>query len=128
MAESHPLSWLSNVPLYVSVYMHPSLSAHLLMDTRVAPTLATVNSAAMNSEVHVSFQVCVFAFSMVRNCWVTWQFYFQCFAAPLDCYPWWLHQFTFPPSVNKLSFLSTSLSTLVICRLFEDSHSDRFVR
>ena len=53
MAESHPLSWLSNVPLYVSVYMHPSLSAHLLMDTRVAPTLATVNSAAMNVGVRL---------------------------------------------------------------------------
>ena len=52
MAEFHPLLWLSNVPLCVCVYAHTSLSVHLLMDTRVASILATVNSAAMNSAMY----------------------------------------------------------------------------
>ena len=40
-------------------------------------------------------------------------------------FPQWLHQFTFPPTEYKGSLFSTSSPTFVICRLFDDSHSDR---
>ena len=38
------------------------------------------------------------------------------------CFPQWLHQFTFPPTMYKGSFFST----FVICVLFYDSLSDRY--
>ena len=33
----------------------------------------------------------------------------------------------YPPSVHERSLFSTSLSTFVICGLFDDNHSDRCV-
>ena len=44
-------SWLSNIPLYICA--KSSLSIHLLMDN----VLAIVNSAAMNTVVHDSFEL-----------------------------------------------------------------------
>ena len=41
---------------------HCSFSIHLLMDTGCFYILATENSAAMNTGVHVSFQITVFIF------------------------------------------------------------------
>ena len=43
------------------------------------------------------------------------------------CFPQWLYQFTFPPIVYEGSLFSTSSPTFVICDLFDDSHSDRFL-
>ena len=40
-------------------------------------------------------------------------------------FPWWLHWFTFTPTVHKGSFFSTTSPTLVISCLFENSHSDK---
>ena len=40
------------------------------------------------------------------------------FEKPPYCFPQWLYQFTFPLTVYKGSFFSTSLSTFVICILF----------
>ena len=44
---------------------------------------------------------------------------------PPYCFPQWLPQFTFPPTEYEGSLFSTSSPTFVICRLFDDSHSDR---
>ena len=41
------------------------------------------------------------------------------------CFPQWLHQFTFPPTVYEGSLFSTISPTFVICVLFDGSHSDR---
>ena len=41
------------------------------------------------------------------------------------CILQWLHEFTFPLTVYKASFVSKSSSTLVICGLFDVSHSNR---
>ena len=50
----HSFIWMSNIPLYICNM--PSLSIHLLMDIYVASNvLAIINSAAMNTVVHVSF-------------------------------------------------------------------------
>ena len=43
---------------------------------------------------------------------------------PPYCFPQWLHQFTFPPTVYKRFLFSTSLPTFVICGLFGDNHTD----
>ena len=50
---------------------------------------------------------------------------FQSLEKSPQCFPQWLHQFTFPPVVYRSSLFSTSLLTFVICVLFEDSYSDR---
>ena len=49
---------------------------------------------------------------------------FLIFKEPLYCFPWWLYQFTFPPTVKEGSLFSTPSPALVICRLFNDGQSD----
>ena len=55
----HSFLWLSNIPLCICATT--SLSVHLLMDIKVAclHVLAIVNSAAVNTGVHVSFSILV---------------------------------------------------------------------
>ena len=48
------------------------------------------------------------------------------FEEPPYCFPQWLHQFTFPPTMHEGSLFSTSSPTFVICVVFDDSHSDRY--
>ena len=50
---------------------------------------------------------------------------FSFFEKPPYCFPQWLHEFTFLPTVYEGSLFSTSLPTFVICVLFDDCHSDR---
>ena len=38
--------------------------------------------------------------------------------------PWWLHQFTFPPTVQERSLFSTPSPAFIVCRIFDDDHSD----
>ena len=40
------------------------------------------------------------------------------------CLPQWLYQFTFPPTVQEGSLFSTPSPAFIVCRLFDDSHSD----
>jgi len=37
----------------------------------------------------------------------------------------WLHQFTFPPTRQEGSFLSTPSPAFIVCRLFDEGHSDQ---
>ena len=37
--------------------------------------------------------------------------------------PWWLYQFTFPPTVQECSLFSTPSPAFIVCRLFDDGHS-----
>ena len=39
-------------------------------------------------------------------------------------FPQWLHQFTFPPTVQEHSFFYTASPAFIACRLFDDGHSD----
>ena len=43
------------------------------------------------------------------------------------CFPQWMHEFTFPPTLYEGSFVSTSTSASVTCVLSGDSHSARCV-
>ena len=51
--------------------------------------------------------------------------YSQFFEEPPYCFPQWLNQLTFPPTVQKGSLFSTPSPAFVICRLFNDGHSDQ---
>ena len=46
---------------------------------------------------------------------------------PPYCSPQWLHQFTFPPTVHKGSLFPTASPVLVICCLFDNSLSNRYL-
>jgi len=40
------------------------------------------------------------------------------------CLPQWLYQFTFPPTVQEHSLFSKPSSAFIVCRLFDDGHTD----
>ena len=68
MALFHSFLWLKNIPLYIvyvpHLFIHSSVAAGHLSCFHV---LAIVNSAAVNIEVHVSFQIMVFFGYMPRS-------------------------------------------------------------
>ena len=75
----------------------------------------------MNIGVHVSVQIRVLSkYVPLSGLLVIQQLYFWLFEEP----PQWLHQFTLPSTVQEGSLFSTASPALVICRLFNDSHSD----
>ena len=51
------------------------------------------------------------------TCWIIWQVYFCLLRTLQYCFPQWLYQFTFLPTVSKVSLFSISLSKFVICSL-----------
>ena len=51
------------------------------------------------------------------DCWIIWQL---C----LYCSPQWLYQFTFPKSAQEGFLFSTPSPAFIVCRLFDDGHSD----
>ena len=88
--------------------------------------LAIVNIAAMNIGVHVSFQIMVFpdicpGVGLLDHM----ASLFLVFLRNSYCFPQWLHQFTFPPTVWEDPVFSTLSPAFVICRLFNDGHSDQ---
>ena len=69
IAEFCSFLWLSNIPwhiyIYIYIYIHHIFFIHLSVDGYLGcfHSLATVNSTALNTGVHVSFQISVFIFS-----------------------------------------------------------------
>ena len=57
------------------------------------------------------------------DCWIRWQLYFQFFKEPPDCSSQSPYQFAFPPTEG--SFFSTPSAAFIVCRFFDDGHSDR---
>jgi hypothetical protein len=50
---------------------------------------------------------------------------FRFFKKPPYCFPEWLHQIAFPPTMYKGSFFPTSSPTHVGGGVFEDGYSNR---
>ena len=93
--------WLSNIPLYICLYIffiYSSVGGNL----GCFHILIIVNSAAMNIGVHVSFQITVFIFSkyLPRSgiAGLYGNSVFHYFKETPCCFPQWLHQFTFSPA------------------------------
>ena len=42
----------------------------------------------------------------------------------LNHLPYWLYQFTFPPTVQEHSLFSTLFSAFIVCKFFDDGRSD----
>ena len=108
--------------MYHNFFIHSSVSGHL----GYFHVLAIVNSAAVNNGVHVSFSIMVVSgyipSSGIAGSYVILFLVF--FMESPYCFPWWLYQFTFPPTVQECSLLSTLSPAFIVCRFFDDGHSD----
>ena len=108
--------------MYHIFFIHLSVDGHL----GCFHVLATVNSAAMNTGVHVSFQTMFFSGYMPRSGFggSYGSSMFRFFKEPPYCSPRLLHQFTFPPTAQEGSLLSTPSPAFIVCGFFDDRHFD----
>ena len=74
--------------------------------------LGIVTSSAL------SFQLTAFSQYMSRS-GIAWSWGSLIFKEPSSCFPYWVHQFTFPKTVFKFFFFSTTLPTFM-CVLWDD--------
>ena len=92
--------------------------------------LVIVNSAVVNIGVPVSFQINIFGFFPdiypgVELLDLMIVLFLVSLGNQLHCFPSCLDQVAFPPIVQEDSLFSASSPTFVICRVFDNSLSDR---
>ena len=115
MAEQYSI-----LPIYHIFILHSSADGHL----GCFHVLDIVNSAVMSIGVHVSFRIIVLSGSM-PSCGIVLSygnsisFFFMEYSF---CSPYWLYQFTL--TVQEGSLFSTPFPVIVICKFFNDGHSD----
>ena len=114
--------YYSIVYMYHNFFIHSSVDGHL----GCFHVIAIVNSAAMNNGIHVSFSVLVSSGYMPRSgsAGSYGGFIPSFFKESPYCLPKWLCQLTFLPTVQEHSLFSTSSPAFIVCRLFDDGHSD----
>ena len=110
--------------MYVSHLLYPFLYGWTL---RLLPCLSYCKQCCSEHWGACTFWNYVFLQISAQewDCWIKQQFYFQFFVKPPCCFPQKLHQFTFPPTVQKGSLSSTPSLTFIVCSLFDDGRSDR---
>ena len=108
--------------MYHSFFIYSSVDGHL----GCFHFLAIVNSAAMNSGIHVSLSVLVSSGYMPRSgiAGSYGGFIPSIFKDSPYCLPQWLYHFTFPPTVQEHSLFSTPSPAFIVCRLFDDGYFD----
>ena len=114
----------STVYMYI-FFIQSSVDGHL----GCFSVLAIVNSAAMNTGVHVSFSIMDFSGYMPSSGILGLygslipRFFFlkkSPYSSPL-----WLYQFIFPPTVQDRSLFSTPSPAFIVCRFFDGGYSDQ---
>ena len=108
-----------------SCFIHSSIDGHL----SYFHILAIVNNAAMNTGVLMFFQISVLgSFGYISRSGIARsksRSIFNVSEVSPYCFPQWLHQSAFPPTVQKGSPFSTSSPARVVCWFIDGNHSDR---
>ena len=109
--------------MYHNFFIHSSVNGRLGR----FHVLAIVNSAAMNNGIHVSFSILVFSGYMPRSGIAgSYSSFIPSFLRNLhNVFHSCCYQFTFPPTLQECSPFSTPSPSFIVCRFFEDGHSDR---
>ena len=89
--------------------------------------LAVVNSASVNTGAHVSVFSCASSGYMSRSeITASYGDFIPSFLKKSPfCLSWWLYPFTFPPTVQERSLSSTPSPAFIVCRHFDDGHSEQ---
>ena len=116
--------WLTNIPLCICTTT--SLSIHLSVVIQVASMFQLLKTVCSNFGIHVSSSILVSSgYAQELGCQAIWWFYSQFFKESPYHLPQWLYQFPFPPTVQEHSLYSTLCPAFIVCRLFDEGHSDR---
>ena len=86
--------------------------------------LAIVKSATVNLGIHVSFSISSGYMLSSGIAGFCSGFILSFFKESPYCLPYWLYQFIFPPTVQECSLFFTPSLAFILCRHFDDGHSD----
>ena len=104
--------------MYHNFFIQSSVYGHL----GCFHVLAVVNSAAVNSETHVSFSLLVSSGCMPRSGIAgSYGGFIPSFKESLYCLP---QCFALTPTVQENSLFSTPSPAFAVCRLFDNGHFD----
>ena len=111
---------LSSIPLYMyHILIHSSLDRHLGCYHVFALSQCSCEHRGACIFLNCSF---VQIYAKEWDCWIIW--YFSTQFSEKYCFPQWLYQFTFLPTVKESSLFSIPSPAFVICRFINDGHSD----